>query len=129
MKPEVQKIILEMRQQGCSYTEIGDSLLLSPNTVKSICRRKDTKRKFKEKPTSDVCKNCGSPLKHLPGHRKKMFCSDRCRYTWWNKKRHKRPYRLICQCCGKEFVSIGNKKRRFCGRECYILSRYGEGVP
>lgn len=61
MKPEVQKIILEMRQQGCSYTEIGDSLLLSPNTVKSICRRNDTKRKFKEKLTLMYVKIVAAP--------------------------------------------------------------------
>ena len=31
--------IAELRQQNYSYRFIGDALALSPNTVKSICRR------------------------------------------------------------------------------------------
>lgn len=44
MIPKPQKqMILTMRQQGSSYAEIADILSLSPNTVKSICRRSNTK--------------------------------------------------------------------------------------
>lgn len=64
-----------------------------------------------------------------PGAKKKSFCSDRCRYIWWNHSRNKRPYRLVCQHCGRDFISFGNQNRKFCGRECYLLSRYGEGLP
>jgi hypothetical protein len=28
-----------------------------------------------------------------------------------------------------EFDSYGNRNRKYCGRDCYIQSRYGEGLP
>lgn len=125
------EMILFLRQKGTSYAEIAQTLMLSPNTVKSICyRHKD--RFLQESPPSNnpgVCKNCGAPLQQKPGAKKKSFCSDRCRYIWWNHSRNKRPYRLVCQHCGRDLISFGNQNRKFCGRECYLLSRYGEGLP
>lgn len=132
MTPEIQKqVILTMYQEGHPYAEIANSLLLSPNTVKSICYRSGLKPVIYEKLNQHICKNCGKPLRQTQGGRKKVFCSDKCRYNWWNRKRGRQPYRLICSQCGREFISLGNRKRKFCGRECYLLSRYreGDGVP
>lgn len=130
MLTEVQKqTIIDLRTQGFSYAEIAGILQLSPNTVKSLCRRSHIKpEKLKEK-SSGLCQNCGKQLYHRSGTKPKTFCCSQCRYEWWNRHRRKKPYRLICQHCGREFVSFGNKKRKFCGRECYRLSRYGEGLP
>lgn len=121
--------VLTMYRQGQKYKEIADLLLLSPNTVKSICRRSGIKPLTSGEADPGKCRNCGLPLSHAAGARQKLFCSDRCRYAWWNKKRGLMPYRLTCSCCGQEFISYGNKKRKFCGRECYLRSRYGEGLP
>lgn len=121
--------ILTMRQQGCSYREIAERLILSPNTVKSVCRRGGVNVRQPEVSASDICKNCGAPLLPSTGGRKRTFCSEKCRYAWWNHNRRKQPYRLTCRWCGRPFISYGNRKRKFCGRECYILSRYGEGLP
>lgn len=121
--------ILALRQQGRSYQEIAGQLDLSPNTVKSVCRRSGTNAPKPEMSTLDSCKNCGATLPQNAGGRKRAFCCDKCRYTWWNRSRRTQPYRLICCRCGKPFISYGNRKRKFCGRECYILSRYGEGLP
>ncbi len=121
--------ILTLRRQGSSYRQIAERLMLSPNTVKTICRRSEAKPDQLTMSTLDACKNCGAPLSPNAGGRKRTFCSDKCRYAWWNTVRSKKPYRLICYRCGKEFISYGNRKRKFCGRECYILSRYGEGLP
>lgn len=130
MIPAIQKeAILSMYQQGRKYKEIAEILLLSPNTVKSICRRSGIKPAQFDKPDRGKCKNCGKTLHHSPGAKPKTFCSDHCRYVWWNRKRGFQPYRLICRHCGKEFISYGNEKRKFCGRECYLRSRYGEGLP
>lgn len=127
MIPELQKsTIFSMRQQGLTCVEIADMLGISPNTVKSICRRS----KVKATPQSTaVCRNCGKPLVQTPRAKPKTFCSNQCRYAWWNRVRSKRAYRLICRQCGKEFISFGNKNKKFCGRECYLLSKYGEGLP
>ena len=130
MIPEPQKnAVLVMRRQGSSYQQIAERLMLSPNTVKTICRRSDAKSVQPTMSTLDTCKNCGAPLPPNVSGRKRSFCSDKCRYAWWNRTRRKQPYRLTCYHCGKDFISYGNRKRKFCGRECYILSRYGEGLP
>ncbi len=130
MIAEPEKVaILIMRQQGSSYRQIAEHLMLSPNTVKSICRRSDVKLLQPATSAIDVCKNCGASLPPNVSGRKRTFCGDKCRYAWWNRTRSKRPYRLTCYRCGKEFISYGNRKRKFCGRECYIFSRYGEGLP
>lgn len=121
--------ILTMRQHGRTCPEIASMLLLSPNTVKSICYRSGIGVQQSEAADVNVCKNCGNPLSQVEGVKKRSFCSDKCRYNWWNQRRSRRPYRLICYQCGKEFISYGNKKRKFCSRECYNLSRYGEGLP
>ena len=122
------RAILTMREQGVVYSKIADTLGLSQNTVKSICRRIGVTIACSEKQDHTRCRCCGKPLEQSKG-KTKLFCSNKCRYTWWNQHRRKQPYYLICEYCGKKFISFGNRKRKFCGRECYILSRYGEGLP
>lgn len=130
MTPEMKKqAVLMLYQQGQPYAEIAESLLISKNTVKSICRRSGLKPLPSDGTDATVCKNCGKFLSQTMGSRKKKFCSDQCRYAWWNHSRHKQPYILTCHQCGEKFISFGNKKRKYCGRDCYNLSRYGEGLP
>jgi len=121
--------VLAMRKQGLTYADIAGQMDLSPNTVKSLCRRSGAAVQPLERNDDSVCKNCGAPLQQNATGRKRSFCSDQCRYAWWNRKRRVRLYRLNCLCCGRQFISYGNKKRKFCGRECYIQSCYGEGLP
>lgn len=126
--------IRELRRMGLAYSTIADATGLSANTVKSFCHRNNVGT---VSPISnynpDTCKYCGDPLKHHPGKRKKCFCNDKCRSDWWNCNRRwlhrKKASQLICYYCGTEFNSYGNKKRKYCGRDCYIRSRYGEGLP
>lgn len=118
--------ILTMRREGMSFAEIADFLSLSPNTVKSICYRNRTQTLAVTDDRSNVCKNCGRPLPSPTG--RKVFCSNRCRYSWWNRFRSRKPYRLTCYCCGREFISFGNRKKKYCSWECRRFSRYGEGA-
>jgi hypothetical protein len=125
--------IMDMRRRGMSYSAIAAAHRLSTNTIKSFCRREniDVQSNLDDKKRK-LCKNCGATLMHHPGSKKKTFCCDKCRYAWWNKNRGwtgvKSAYHLTCFYCGTEFDS-NNKKRKYCGRECYIRSRYGEGLP
>ncbi len=123
--------IRSMRLQGISYKTIADTLDLAYNTVKSFCYREGLAVNGAKNP--DYCKNCGMPLRHIPGAKRKAFCSDTCRYAWWNQLRKYttagKVYRIVCQGCGTEFKSYGNKNKKYCGRECYMQSRYGEGLP
>jgi protein-arginine kinase activator protein McsA len=133
MTDNQKKIIRDMRQQGMSYSTIAAAHGLSANTVKSFCRRENIDiQSVPNGEKKNLCKNCGAPLNHHPGAKKKTFCSDKCRYTWWNKHRiylgHKNIHRLTCFHCGSEFYS-NNKKRKYCGRECYIHSHFGEELP
>ena len=128
IKPETRESIILLRQQGESFTEIGKALSLSPNTVKSICRRGGIKAEAVPDLDPDRCKNCGEPLPQIPGKKRKTFCSARCRTAWWNKTRSRRPYRLACHCCGREFISFGNRKKNYCSQECRRTGRYGKTV-
>ena len=83
--------IAELRQQNYSYRFIGDALSLSPNTVKSICRRRRFEtvgpRKTKiEKQGAVLCRNCHRLLDH-GGRWDRLFCSDTCRMSWWKNNR------------------------------------------
>lgn len=129
IEAKTKQSILMLRQQGESFTEIAKLLSLSPNTVKSICHRNNVQAVHSGETDSNICKNCGKPLVQIPGKKQKAFCSTECRTAWWNRIRRRKPYRLVCYCCGKEFVSFGNRKKKFCSQECYRISRYGRDVP
>lgn len=129
MESKTKESILQLRRQGEPIAEIAKLLSLSPNTVKSICHRGGVRAARATEPDSNRCKNCGKPLVQIPGKKRKTFCSTGCRTEWWNKTRSRKPYRLVCYHCGKEFISFGNRNKKYCGRECYRLSRHGEGLP
>lgn len=94
MRSEVKQRIASLRKENYSYAFIGNTLHISPNTVKSICRRNGYeafgKRKTKaEKILPNLCKHCGRPLDNTAGQ-KKNFCSDKCRIEWWKEARRKK---------------------------------------
>lgn len=83
--------IAELRAQNYPYSFIGKALDLSPNTVKSVCRRKSFEahgnRKTKtEKQNAVLCKNCHKPLDDK-GRRDRLFCTESCRMEWWKNNR------------------------------------------
>lgn len=131
MQEEQKQIIITLRSQGESYAEIANYLGMSPNTIKSFCRRSKIRPSpslnLNAEKTADTCKNCGALLSQNSGKRKKLFCSDRCRYVWWNQERQRKVYRLTCQYCGQTFINLGNRSKRFCSKKCMNLARYEKG--
>ena len=113
--------INNMRLKGHSPSVIAAKLGLPPGTVRSHIHR------HPNIPGAKICKNCGRPLLQPKGRREKKFCSDTCRMAWWNSHQEdvsrKAYYNLVCQHCGKEFESYGNKNRKYCCRACYVTSR------
>ncbi len=80
-----------------------------------------------------VCACCGKWLFNPATGRKKRFCNDDCRRKWWNLNRDQMnkgsesQYVITCVGCGKQFISYGNSKRKYCSKECYVNHRYWDG--
>lgn len=125
-KQEIETLNL-MRSHDKSAADIAIALGLSVNTVRSYIRRHPPKDAVQV-----GCRRCGKPVVQHKGRKAKYFCSDRCRNAWWNahpeKVQRKAYYRLTCQFCGKEFVSYGNKNRKYCSRLCYADARRSRSV-
>lgn len=120
--------IHEMRQRGCTYVSIAEMLSISENTIKTYCRR--TRLTEDSAKALLICKQCGKPIEVKEKHRARQFCSDQCRAAWWYANRvskSRTQYHLTCANCGQPFVSIGNKARKYCSHQCYIVARFGGG--
>lgn len=118
--------IVQMRKRGLGCAEIARSLGLSVNTVKSYCQRSGVKPLEKKTAQSDdVCRQCGSVLKHTPGRKRKQFCSDACRLHWWHEHRElgRNARTVVCASCGKAFVT--DRMQKYCSHACYIQARFG----
>ena len=126
-KQEIEMLNL-MRSHDKSAADIAIALGLSVNTVRSYIRRHPPKDAVQV-----GCRQCGKPVMQHKDRKAKYFCSDRCRNAWWNahpeKVQRKAYYRLACRFCGKEFVSYGNKNRKYCSRLCYADARRSRSVP
>lgn len=78
------------------------------------------------------CPNCGAAVTQPKRGRRKVFCSDRCRFQW--KNRHPKPEnwkttrKAVCPVCGKEFLAFREyiQPRKFCSRICANRSRAAE---
>lgn len=99
---------------GFSNNEISKELNISTNTIKS--------RRAKLKSSSyntRVCIQCGKLFPESSKGRHKNFCSDKCRFIYWNVRKRGIEIIRICENCGKQFVSKGNPNKRYCSRKCY----------
>jgi len=67
------------------------------------------------------CRNCGKPLPHSANTRKKPFCGNNCRKTWWNNHHDDtKPYAeniATCLYCGREF-ECHSRRQRYCSISC-----------
>lgn len=120
MTQELKETIIKLKKSGLGYKAISKETGISLDTVKSIIKRS------KEKECLGTCKCCGMKLKQTPGHRQKIFCSDTCRLKWWNTHSEQRNIKTYhefkCLTCGKTFISLGNRIRKYCCKECYKKS-------
>ena len=130
--------IRELRLRGAGYKSIATMTGLTRDIVRNYCKShgldglcSDLTVNMKEQmERGKVCWYCGRPLLQPHTGRRKKFCSDSCRRAWWKsnpeatKRSESAYYHLMCACCGTEFVSYGNRSRKYCSHECYIRDRF-----
>lgn len=80
-KSEHTNKILALRNKGYGYKRIAKELDVSVGTVRY------TLTKVEDDALSGLCKTCGKKMMSIKGKKKKVFCSDKCRYKWWNNKK------------------------------------------
>lgn len=136
MTPAQKEEIYKLRLRGLGYKAIAREMLLSVDAIKGYCKRHHLNgptevvelnaEVIKEK--SGLCLNCKNPIRQKKRGRTKKFCTDTCRYKWWNENRTNHSTsdisEHVCEHCGKPFNSYGNKKRKYCSHNCYIKYRF-----
>lgn len=144
MTAEQQNKIRELRMKGMGYRNISSETGIYRDTIRSFCRRNGLdgyasaicagKTEIVEKNgmagQEDQCQNCGRKLEQPLTGRKRKFCCEECRRKWWKhhpekiNRRQEAFYTEICAHCGNEFLSYGNRGRRYCSHACYIRDRF-----
>ena len=126
--------ILNLRVKGEGYGTIATILNISKNTVKSYCQRNSIEHAPQETAAKNnvttrantCCKQCGQVIEEHYSKRPRIFCSEKCRYSWWNANRNNPSYQATCAYCSGKFNTRGNKIRKYCSHPCYIAGRFGE---
>ncbi len=122
------KEVERLRKLGYGFGTISRQLGVPVDTIKSHCRRHSI-QKEPEKVLYVHCLNCGKSLTQIPGRKRKKFCSDACRSTWWAGQpadvRYKTRYKHTCEMCGTIFESH-TKIQRFCSQKCAAAMKRGE---
>jgi len=133
MHDEQRQKIKSMRLQGIGYRRIADTIGLTRDSVRGYCRRnglggygkeliKEHKNIIEEEFLFILCRNCGTELQQHKLGRKRKYCGMECKREW--EKAHRKQYAFHCEYCGKEFKSLGTKKRKYCNQECYTRDRF-----
>ena len=127
MTQEQKILILHYREQHMTYRQIGEKLGLSPDTVKTFCRRNTPQEDRTEASASSQCRNCGAPVHPLPGRRKRLFCCPACRTAYWRKHNLLGKDPRYCAGCGA-LLTGGSASRKYCSHACYIRHRFGSSA-
>ena len=111
--------ILQLRQQGYSFTEISKQLNIKSGSIRSFCSRYSI--------TPALCPQCGAFVFQTPHRKTKRFCSKKCRMNWWNHNtdwENRNPHHTqVCPVCHKTFKCFKAKPRMYCSRSCYAQAR------
>lgn len=127
MNNELKNKINELKDLGYGYKKIAKEFAVTASAVRYACSKMSDEDLLEGK-----CEHCGLKIKSIKGKKKKRFCSDKCRWQWWNKHKveieKKAYYTQKCKFCGNEFSSYGNNKRVYCSQDCYIKFKLNMGA-
>lgn len=122
-KQQLKDRIIASRLQGLSYQEIAEETGTTSDYVRTVYSRANRKKKQKGETLklTSYCQECGKPLSEK--RRNQLFCNEKCRYEYHNRRKEHVPYTCVCEICGQEFIAYGNPKRRFCSSNCRNKAR------
>jgi len=138
MTQEQESLVRELRVQGVGYMAIAKAIGLTRDQVRNYSVRHNLGG-FGTNPRVNVeellknrqcCQYCGKTYENASTGRPRRFCNDSCRRNWWQKnpEAHQRKesakYLIRCERCGVDFISYGNKMRKYCSHNCYIKQRF-----
>jgi predicted transcriptional regulator len=87
MSDDVKNRINELKEKGYGYKRIAKELSMTASAVRY------TLAKISEEDLLlGTCKYCGITMKSVKGKKKKVFCSDHCRYQFWNQHRKEKKH-------------------------------------
>lgn len=125
--------IAEMRNAGLGYKKIAAELGLGRDRVRYICKQMEKNPVDTAVPSNQsFCKYCGKQIKPSHTGRPRRFCSDKCKNNYWKdhrdelKRNPEAVYTCVCAYCGSTFESYGNKRRKYCCHQHYILDYFGK---
>ena len=128
-----------LRSQGMGYRAIASVMNLTRDAVRNQCRmagiggyRIEYEMNLQERMNAGrACAFCGADLVQPHTGRRRRFCSDICRRNYWRthraelKRKESSIYTMECPCCHEIFEVYGNKNRKYCCHEHYVLDRFG----
>lgn len=137
---EVMEQIVQLRTNGMTNRKIGEYVGISPETIRYRlmdlpCGKVPTVEGVLTKIKNlEACAYCGKPVTQNPHSRgrRKRFCCEECRRKYWKIHRAEQKmkptaiYTKICPYCGKTFEVYGNKHRKYCCHEHYVLDYFGK---
>ena len=126
MDKKLEQEIIKLRKSGYGYKKIASILNISNNSISSFCRRNNINTSSLA--CDGYCAYCGMPFSVDKNHKNKRFCSDRCRYKWWNENKEKvnekKKQKAKCKYCSKEFMKFPTSPQKYCSFGCYIKDRF-----
>ena len=134
--------IRKLRQQGIGYRAISTMLEIPRDNIREYCKNRGLAggQPVYEMNLQDriqdgtACAYCGGLIKKPRTGRPRKFCSELCRRSYWRDHRERIQksetaiYTVECRYCGKIFESYGNRNRKYCCHEHYVLDRFGDRI-
>jgi hypothetical protein len=84
----IKREVTRLKKAGYGFVKIANTLSISVKEVRSICKEVDKVELLKGN-----CKQCNSKITSVKGKKIKQFCSDRCRWDYWNNKQKVERYK------------------------------------
>ncbi len=83
----IKREVTRLKKAGYGFVKIANTLSISVKDVRAICKEIDVEL------LNGNCKNCNANITSVKGKKIKQFCSNRCRWDYWNNKQKVKSYK------------------------------------